>query len=145
MKPSPITPFFLLVIGLTLCVLAHAQNAEKKLDVESLEAVPDGNYLVTLELNGKQERMNFKIEKNRARCMNSTDPNWKGAQGQFMRFQQGGAGMFEGRFRLRQGGATQLWIFRPDGIAAIREAPDRGEIQSAVPVKGDSIEPPKGK
>jgi hypothetical protein len=30
---------------------------------------------------------------------------------------------------------SQLWIFRKDGAAAIREVPDRGEQQSAVPVK----------
>ena len=29
--------------------------------------------------------------------------------------------------------ATQYWVFRPDGIADIKEIPDRGEKQTAVP------------
>jgi hypothetical protein len=39
--------------------------------------------------------------------------------------------------------ASQFWVFRSDGSAAVKEVPDRGERQTAIPVHDDSIEPPK--
>jgi hypothetical protein len=127
------------IICLAVGISSFAQTGTK-LNVEQLKAVPDGNYLVTLELNGKQERLNFKVQANRAKCVNATDPSLKQIEGQF---QAQGSGSFVGRFQGGSFRGSQLWIFRPDGAAAVREIPDRGEQQSAVPVKGDSIEIPK--
>lgn len=110
------------------------------LDVSSLKAVPDGNYLVILELDGKQERLNFKVQGNRVKCVKSSNPSLKDIEGQF---QAHGNGSFIGRFQGMTFRGSQLWIFRADGAAAIREVPDRGEQQSAIPVTGDSIEKPK--
>jgi len=114
-----------------------------RLDVSQLRAVPEGNYLVTLELNGKQERLNVKVEGNRAKCVNSTDASFQGIEGQIQSLQK--PGVFGVRFRAPTGMMSQIWIFRPDGAAAIRESPDRGEQQSAVPVSGNSIELRKAK
>jgi hypothetical protein len=124
-----------------------------KLDVSRLRAVPDGNYLMTLELNGKQERANVKVEGNNAKCVNSTDANMKNMEGEFQPVQQkrpdgkivSMPGYFTISFQTPRGYMTQLWILRPDGAAAIRESPDRGEQQSAVPVSGSSLELPKAK
>ena len=116
--------------------------AAAKLDVSQLRDVPEGNYLVTLELNGKQERLNVKVDGNKAKCVNSSDPALKNIEGEFRPHPQQG-GIFVVTFRTPRGAMTQIWIFRPDGAAAIRENPDRGEQQSAVPVSGNSIEAPK--
>ena len=108
--------------------------------------MPDGNYLLTVELNGKQERLNLKIQAGRAKCMKATDPSLANVEGQFQKpdpkFQLP-PNSFLARFR--NGLGSQLWIARPDGSFAVREAPDRGEQQSAVPVKGDSLEVPKAR
>mgnify|MGYP003575045965 FL=1 len=116
--------------------------AAAKLDVSQLRDVPEGNYLVTLELNGKRERLNVKVEGNKAKCVNSSDPALKNMEGEFRPHPQQ-AGIFAITFRAPRGAMTQIWIFRPDGAAAIRENPDRGEQQSAVPVSGNSIEAAK--
>ncbi len=121
-----------------------ASFAAAKLDVSQLRAVPDGNYLVTLEQNGKEERLNVKVEGNRAKCVNASNAALKDAAGDFRPHPQQN-GVFIISFRTTQGSMTQIWIFRSDGAAAVRENPDRGEHQIAVPVTGSSIEPPKGK
>lgn len=129
-----------------LCAIAFCfalqSSAATKLDVSELTAVPDGNYLVTLESNGKQERLNVKVQGNKARCVNASDASLKNMTGEFRLHPQQN-GIFVISFRSPRGTMTQIWIFRPDGAAAIRENPDRGEQQSAVPVKGDSLEQPK--
>ena len=119
-----------------------AEPGRAKLDVSELKTVPDGNYLVTLEMSGQPQRLNIKVQGNNAKCVRSSDPGLKDIEGSF---QARGSGTFlivvhGGSFR-----GTQVWIFRSDGAAAIREVPDRGEQQSAVSVTGDSIELPKEK
>jgi hypothetical protein len=123
------------------------QSAEKALspakvilDVTELKAVPDGNYLVTLEYQDKPVRLNLRIQGNKAKCVNSSNPMFKDVEGGFQLHQNGS---FVGRFQGRTFRGSQLWIFRADGAAAVREIPDRGEQQSAVPVTGSSIEVPK--
>lgn len=140
MKPlvRNILTFVLLVLASSTCLAAA------KLDVSQLRAVPDGNYLVTLELNGKQERLNVKVQGNKAKCVNSSDTSLKNMEGEFRPHPQQN-GIFVISFRAPTGSMTQIWIFRSDGAAAIRENPDRGEQQSAVPVTGNSIEAPKQK
>lgn len=134
-----IAALFGLVLFLSSTPLGFSQT---KLDVSTLRSVPEGNYLVTLELNGKQERLNFVVQGEQARCVNSTRADLKDVRGVFKRHE---SGIFLGRFQGGSFRGSQLWIFRRDGAAAIREIPDRGEQQSAVPVKGDSIEAPKEK
>ena len=121
-------------------ILVVTSSAATKLDISRLTSVPEGNYLVTLELNGKTERLNVKVQNERAKCVNSSDAALKGMEGVFRRHPQQ-QGVFIVSFRSPRGAMTQIWIFRPDGAAAIRENPDRGEQQSAVPVSGDSIKP----
>jgi hypothetical protein len=125
-------------------MVSAASFAATKLDVSQLTAVPDGNYLVTLELSGNQERLNVKVQGNRAKCVNSSGATLKGMTGEFTPHPQQN-GIFAVTFRVPTGNMTQIWIFRSDGAAAIRENPDRGEQQSAVPVSGTSIDPPKAK
>jgi hypothetical protein len=127
------------LFGLINCCFAAS-----KLDVSQLRSVPDGNYLVTLELNGKPERMNVQIQGDKAKCVNSSDADLKNAEGNFQALQQQ-RGVFAITFRTPKGNMTQIWIFRPDGAAAIRENPDRGEHQIAIPVSGTSLESPQKK
>jgi hypothetical protein len=135
------------IIGLVMLSLAtpfcHSQPiANQAISVADLKTVPDGNYLVTLELQGQIERLNLLVQGNRLKCVNSSDLKLKSVQGQFQ-FKDNG--LFVASLHGGQFDASQIWIFRADGTAAIREVPDRGEQQSAVPVKGNSIEPPKKK
>ena len=147
MNPFPKTILALLCCAGLAGAISLAQPAFKasgraKLDVSELRTVPDGNYLVTLETSGQPQRLNIKVQANHAMCVKSSDPGLKGIQGTF---QARGSGNF---LVLFQGGnfrGTQLWIFRSDRTAAIREVPDRGEQQTAVPVTGDSIDLPKEK
>jgi len=39
--------------------------------------------------------------------------------------------------------ASQFWLFQKDGTAVVKEVPDRGEKQIAVPVADDSLALPK--
>ena len=127
------------ILSLTLIGAPTSFAAATALDISQLKSVPEKNYLVTLELNGKQERLNVKVQGNKAKVINSSDQALKDAEGQF-RSHPRQPGVFAVTFQTPRGAMTQIWIFRPDGSAAIRENPDRGEQQSAVPVKGDSIE-----
>lgn len=124
-------------------MVCHAQPvANQMLSVSSLKTVPDGNYLVTLELEGKTQLLNLSIQGNKAKCVNSSEVKLKTIQGQ-LHYQADGiflARLQGGAFR-----ASQIWIFRADGSASIREVPDRGEQQSAVPVIGTTLERPTKK
>ena len=130
-----------LIALVSSAILCHSQPvANQAVSVANLKSVPDGNYLVTLEIEGQIERLNLQVQTNRAKCVNSSDPKLKSIQGQF---QLKGNGVF---IASLQGGAfrsSQIWIFRADGAASIREVPDRGEQEQALPVKGTSIELPK--
>ena len=130
----------LFVLGSLLSLLTLADSPSAKIKPEELQIIPDGNYLLTIEHNGKPQRLNLKMQGNRATCVKAEDPSLAQVEG---RFQLHHPGAFLGRFR---GGIdSQLWIFRPDGTAAVREVPDRGEQQTAVPVKGDSLNSPTAK
>jgi hypothetical protein len=132
-------------IGLLLFTLQPhemraADSRAAQLNVMEMRSVPDGNYLVTLEIDGKELLLNLKVTNNSAKCVNSANPQWKGAEG---KFQQLGIGTFRLSLQNEAIRATQAWIFRKDGSAAIREAPDRGELQKAVRVSDDSLTAPK--
>jgi hypothetical protein len=132
------------IVTLALIAAPASFAAATALDISQLKSVPEKNYLVTLELNGKQERLNVKVEGNKAKVINSSDQALKAAEGQFQPHPRQ-PGVFAVTFQTKQGAMTQIWIFRPDGSAAVRENPDRGEQQSAVPVTGDSIDLPAAK
>lgn len=139
---TPVRYSLLAAIALSLSVAwpTLGQLANQAVSVTNLKSVPDGNYLLTLELEGQTQRVNLRVEDNRAKCVASSDPKLKSLQG---RFEPKGDGVFVG---FLQGGAfrtSQVWIFRADGAAAVREVPDRGEQQSAVPTKSSSLEIPK--
>jgi hypothetical protein len=136
---NPLAKLTSVLVVSCFVVAAFAQSAGK-LNPAELATIPDGNYLLTLETNGKQQRLNMKVQANRAKCVKSTDPSFANVEGMFQLHQPGA---FLARFRGGLG--AQLWIVRPDGVIAVREVPDRGEHQTAVPVKGDSVEPLKTK
>jgi len=140
-NPQKLTIAFLAwIIGVS--PLSFGQTSAAKIHPADLRSVPNGNYLVTLEVDGQVKRLNLKVEGDQAKCVNSSDPSLKDIQGQF---QSRGNGSFMAFLQGAKFRGSQLWIFRKDGAAAIREVPDRGEQQSAVPVSSDSIEPPKKK
>ncbi|MBM3832904.1 MAG: hypothetical protein FJ403_06465 [Verrucomicrobia bacterium] len=127
---------------------SHAADAKPApTNPTEMRAVPDGNYLVTLELNGKEQRLNLKVKDSAAQCVNSSDPILKGLRGRFQQYLIRNEIPRNGVFLLFLMNETQrmnqLWIFRNDGSAAIREVPDRGEMQRAIPTDNDSIELPK--
>jgi hypothetical protein len=141
-----------LLIGLMVCAsftpaICHGQGGAANGGVmngyssrTSLKAVPDGNFLVSLEFEGKERLLNLEVKNGAARCVKSNEPRLQGATGQFRMLD---TGVFLVSLRKQNVTVSQFWIFRTDGSAAIREAPDRGEIQKATPVKGDSLELPK--
>lgn len=84
--------------------------------------------------------MNVSVKDAKATCVRSSDPGLKGMEGAI---QVRKGGVFLIRFHNQQATMSQVWIFREDGTAGVRELPDAGELQSAVPVKDDSLTPPK--
>jgi hypothetical protein len=72
--------------------------------------------------------------------VNSNDARLKGLQG---KFQLIGNGVFLIFFQNQNHRASQYWLFRNDGSAVVKEVPDRGEKQTALPATSDSIELPK--
>lgn len=127
----------------TVCLSQLASRAranQPRLDVIGLKSVPDGNFLVNLQLNDQEHRLNFKVTENQARCVNSTTERFKGLEG---KFQSIGNGVFLVFFQNENHRASQFWVFREDGSAAVKEVPDRGERQFAIPVDNDSIDQPK--
>jgi len=107
--------------------------------------IPDGNYLLTVEVAGKEQRLNLKVQDGKAKCVKASDPSLANVEGYFQKGQLQGAPPNAFLARFRNGIDSQLWILRADGAFAVRETPDRGEQQSAVPVKGDTLEAPKKK
>lgn len=142
---SVIESFRFLRLSLTIAIafaLCPFQSAGQisipvQSDVPDMKAIADGNFLVTLD-GGKL--MNVEVKEGKAMCVKSSDPQMKGMQG-FIRNLR--SGVFLIRFENQQAVKSQFWIFRQDGTAGVRELPDSGELQSAVPVKGDSLTPPK--
>lgn len=118
-----------------------AKPAASRLDVLEMRSVPAGNYLVTLQLDDQEQRVNIQVKEDLAKCVNSSAPRLNGMQGKFELI---GNGVFAIFFQSEGGHrASQWWLFRPDGTALIKEVPDRGEKQTAILVSDSSIEPPK--
>lgn len=102
-----------------------------------MKAIADGNYLVTLDGN---KVMNVEVKDGKATCVNANDAGLREMQGSVRALD---SGVFLIRFQNNRGAMSQVWIFRKDGTAGVRELPDSGELQSAVPVKGDTLDAPK--
>jgi hypothetical protein len=142
------------LIGMLLCVAlcsdacvgqtpsaGKAGTSEAK--VLEMKSVPEGHFLVNLQKEGQDRLLNFVVKDNAAKCVNSNDAQLKGLQG---RFQLIGNGVFVVFFQNENHRASQYWLFRNDGSAVVKEVPDRGEKQSAIPVATDSLDlPGKGR
>ena len=115
----------LIVTGL-LSVAGAAEKAT--LDVFSMTQIPSGTYDVQLEDSGKKETVTLAIKGDRATFVKSTSPKFEDLSGSF---QLMGNGVFVARLSCKGGNVTQLWLFRPDGTAQVKESPDRGEKQMA--------------
>lgn len=133
-----------LSLGLGACLLSGCAHVPERpagtppgaLDLFTLRAVPDHHYRLTLQLAGQEQRLNVHVHDGTARALRSTDPRLVGLEG---RFELIGNGVF---FIFLQNDAyrgSQFWLFRPDGSAVIKEVPDRGETQLALPVDDDSL------
>lgn len=114
----------------------QAQTGKTAVTFLRMKTVPDTNFLANLEVNGQQFQVNFDVKDNFASCVATSDPRMKGLQGQFQLI---GNGVFLISLGNDQHRASQFWVFREDGSAAIKEIPDRGERQSAVPVASNSL------
>lgn len=111
-----------------------------KVSVLEMKSVPDGHFLANFQIRGQEQMLNFEFQNGSARCVNSSDPRLKGLQG---RFDWIGNGVFAVSLQNENYRASQFWVFREGGGAYIKEMPDRGEQQEAVPVDDDTIEPRK--
>jgi hypothetical protein len=119
---------------------AEPEPTGAKVDVMELNAIPPGNYLVEIRVEGATRLANFKVEGDRLECVESTFASAVGMRG--VSFPVGN-GVFMVQVRNRHHAATMFWAFRPDGGAAIKEVPDRGENHTAVPVEGTTLKRPK--
>jgi flagellar basal body-associated protein FliL len=132
------------VASLSVTCLGQTRSAGdvRASEVKALEmkSVPDGHFLVNLQGDGRDRLVNVEVKDNVAKCVNSNDAQLKGLQG---KFQLIGNGVFLIFFQNENHRASQYWLFRQDGSAAVKEVPDRGEKQTAVPAKDDSLEVPK--
>lgn len=133
---APVGAVLAAVLSMTLAGLSQpvANPAASRSDSKAL---PDTNYLATLEIDGQPQRLNLRVQNHRATCVASSDPTLTDVHGEF---QPREAGVFLAHLRGRAFRASQLWILRTDGTVAIREIPDRGEQQSAVPTSGRSVD-----
>lgn len=141
-NPMPFLNVLSVALGLSLATGIGSLSCLAQIQVESrvpeMKAMKEGNYLVTLD-GGKL--MNVAVRNGKATCVRASAPNLKGMLGAIQAMK---SGVFLIRFQNDQGvSMSQVWIFREDGSAGVRELPDSGELQHAVPVKDDSLTPPK--
>lgn len=95
-----------------------------------MKAVPEGKYTVTLELKQLDGVPAEVTLESRNGSIHGTDKRLGKIQG---RIQPIGNGVFMVQLRGTGYVATQFWVFHPDGTAEIKEIPERGEKQTAVP------------
>ena len=126
-----------LTLAFALAPLRCAAQIQVESRVPDMKSMAEGNYLVTLD---GDKLMNVAVKDGKATCVKSSDPGKQGMKGMIQNMK---SGVFLIRFQNNQGAMSQIWIFRKDGTAGVRELPDSGELQSAVPVKDDSLTPPK--
>ena len=111
-----------------------------RVNVLEMKSVPDGHFLVTLQTGGQDRLVNIEVKDSSAKCVNSDHAQLKGLRG---KFQLIGNGVFVIYFENQNHRASQYWLFRNDGSAVVKEVPDRGEKQTAIPVETDSLDLPK--
>lgn len=116
----------------------HSPPPPQSLNVLTLKAVPNGHFLVQLETAGHRSRLNLEVKSGQATAVAASEPRLEGLRGEFQLI---GNGVFLISFANDHHRATQFWVFHPNGSAAVKEVPDRGEHQTAVPVKDGSLEP----
>ncbi len=127
-------------VALSLAVSAQQVKPDKAVDVLEMKSVPDGHYLLNLETGAAERLVNIEVKNASGKCVNSSDPQLKGLEGKFEFI---GNGVFTVVFRNKHYTMTQWWLFRPDGSATVKEVPDRGETQRAIPVSDESLSRPK--
>ena len=108
-------------------------------NVYRMKTVPDGHFLANLEIEGTEQLVNVRVQNNVARSVNSSDSRFLGLTGQFQLI---GNGVFIIGLQGDNYQGTQFWVFKQDGTAEVKEVPDRGEMQLAIPVDDDSLEQP---
>lgn len=127
-----------LLPGVLFTLLVASFSMAEPLDVLALESAPEGRYKVNLKIAGEEVAAEFEIKDGAAVCLESEKaPGTRVVKGAGGRFQLLANGVF--LISLRGDGyvATQFWAFQPDGSALIKEIPDRGENQRAVPIKDE--------
>ena len=130
------TLYIILALGISLglgSVLLGQEPKATALDVMAMTAIPDGRYTVTLELKQLDGRAaTVELTAKDGSIGSPTDSERLGrVQGRSALI---GNGVFLVQLKGKGYMATQYWVFRPDGTAAIKEIPDRGEKQTVVPV-----------
>ena len=141
----------LFLIGMILCAASLSDAClgqtrstgnvrASEVKVLEMKSVPDGHFLVNLQGQGHSRLVNIEVKDNAAKCVNSDDAQLKGLQG---KFQLIGNGVFLIFFQNENYRASQYWLFQKDGTAVVKEVPDRGEKQTAIPVETDSLDLPK--
>ena len=112
----------------------HGANASngRTLDVPNMQHIPPGQYELKLQLEGKDYTAKLAITNDRAVFLQSSTDELEGLSGQFESI---GNGVFMARLGGRNFSKTEWWYFRPDGTASIKEVPDRGEKETATPIR----------
>ena len=136
-----ITKRLFLLSGILLLATPAVVHSAEITDILTMTAIPDGNYLVNLQIRGEGpvRSLNLECRNGALKCVNTDEPklaDWKG-RSMFI-----GNGVFMVQLAGGSERATQFWVFSADGSAAVKEVPDRGEKQSAVPVKGTGLTKP---
>src|SRR5688572_21844775 len=108
-------------------------------DVTKIVQFPPGNYLCSLLIQGKDQKLNFEVKGEELVCVNATEKGMIGLRGKHQLL--GGNGVFQVQLRGGAFAATQFWVFNKDGSITIKEIPDRGEKQRAVTVNGKTLDP----
>ena len=119
-----------------LCGAAPLNAAEApgggKLDVLNMQQIPAGQYEVKLQVGGQEQTVKIAIKGDRAVFLSASTDDLDGLSG---RFELIGNGVFMARLAGRNSRMTEWWLFHPDGTATVKEIPDRGEKQTATPIR----------
>lgn len=102
-----------------------------------MKTVPDGHFLVLLDQAGRKSWLNLEVKSGQARAVAVSESRLEELRGEFQLI---GNGVFLISLANEHHRATQFWVFHPDGSADVKEVPDRGEHQTARPVKDASLE-----
>lgn len=97
-----------------------------KLDVLKMKAIPDGYYLMEMNVAGTKRLLNFEAKGGKLTCVGAEQGTTVGMSGQAMLI---GNGVFSVRVRNKNHAASQFWVFGTDGNGKVKEFPDRGENQ----------------